>query len=210
MKNFLKSKKFKIILFILILGIACGFTYGYFKNIKDFADTNIKSKEPKVINKVANYELKESNSSYFKKEFKNLEKAYNEKEEKEPEYVEVLSKLFVADFYTLSNKYSRNDIGGTDFIHKSGVETFKNKAKDSFYSGIKTNFNDDRKQKLPEVSNVEVISNEAIEASYKDNKDENAYVVKLNLSYKENLSYPENVVLTFIHVGNDLKIIDVK
>ena len=45
---------------------------------------------------------------------------------------------------------------------------------------------------------------------YKDIEDENAYVVKVNLEYKKDLGYPEEVEISLLHNDKKLEIYKMK
>ena len=48
-------------------------------------------------------------------------------------YASVITQNFVADFFTLSNKESRNDVGGLQFFSTDLMENFQTSAIDNFY-----------------------------------------------------------------------------
>ncbi|MEG1351237.1 MAG: hypothetical protein RSC85_01995, partial [Bacilli bacterium] len=84
-----------IIIFILI-SIIIG---GYFLLNKKETKTNT----PLIINEIKdyNYKLKDNDSKIYKDLFKELKKVLDNKEVNEEEYVKLISKMFIMDFYTL-------------------------------------------------------------------------------------------------------------
>ena len=106
-----KSKKILIALIILVLLLIIGMlVYMFFFK----TDEN----EVKVIKTISKYgyTLDENETALYKEEFEKLDKVLSAKNVNYEDYAKEISKLFIIDFYTLSNKLSKNDIGGTQFI----------------------------------------------------------------------------------------------
>ena len=78
------------------------------------------------------------------------------------------------------------------------------------YKYIKSNLYGNRKQKLPEVNDVEIKSIKQI--SYKNNnyQDNSGYQVEVNINYVTDYDYPKEVTLTLIHEENKLVIVEIK
>ncbi len=191
-----------IILLLLLTVVVVGGFFAYQKlNVKETPIKKIKS-----ISTIDNYEysLKENATSYFKELFKNLEKTLNEKEIDEEEYMTLISKMFVADFFNLDNKVNKNDVGGKQFVYKNYRSDFEKYAMDTMYKTVESNVYGNRNQDLPIVTDVEVqkIKNEPYK--YGDSTDNNAYVVNFKITYKEDLGYQDSGSLIIIH--NDKKL----
>ena len=197
-----KSKKvFLIIIIIIILGVL-GY-FGYDKFIKK--DSNKEVKVIKKINKFG-YKLDANKPKLYKEYFNELEDILTEDEVNYDEYAKVVAKLFITDFYTLSNKKSKNDIGGLDFIKDSMKDSFIDEARSTFYRYIKIN-NDD--QVLPEVSEVLETSVSNTTFTYADQTtDENAYKVNIKWNYKEDLGYEKEANMILVNEDKKLYIIE--
>ena len=74
----------------------------------------------------------------------------------EEQYAKLVAQLFVADFYTINNKISNDDIGGIQFVHPDIRANFILKAKDTIYKYVKNNIYGNRHQELPIVTNVKI------------------------------------------------------
>lgn len=174
-----------IIILLIILGIL---VYGIIKNL-----TN-EVKETAVIDTIENYnyELTDNDTEYFKETFKELKNAL--KEENNEKYAELVSKLFIIDFYSLSSAVNKNDVGGVQFIEDNSRETFIKKAKDTIYKNVENNIYGDRVQDLPTVKEVTI---ENVEKTKKN--DVEYYNVLANISYEKEMGYPSKIRLTLTY-----------
>lgn len=155
------------------------------------------------------YHLHENDSELFRNKFNELKILLNGEMDEE-EYASLVGSLFVIDFYTLDNKLTNMDIGGLEYIHSSIKDNFILKSSDTIYKYIKNNMFGDRKQDLPIVSNVEVLSLKKITFSSEKVDDENAYQVEVGVSYEVDMNYPNKVLLTIVHENDKLVIVEVK
>ena len=123
-----KGTKRIIIIFVVIIVLA-GIIYYLINNF-----TGKEKNTVRVIdeNKEYGYVLEENETNLYKDLFKKLKKVLSKDEIDEKEYAELICKLFVSDFYNLDNKITKNDVGGTQFIHSNAKENFLLKAKDTF------------------------------------------------------------------------------
>ena len=182
-----KLKKGTKILIIVLVVILSLIGIGYYL-INNF--TNKGKSKVKVIdeNKEYGYVLEENETTLYKNLFKKLKKVLNKDEIDEKEYAELVCKLFVADFYNLDNKITKNDVGGTQFIHSNAQENFLLKAKDTFYKGIESDVYGDRNQKLPIV--IDITLKDIKEGTFEIGEEEvNSYIVNLKWEYKTDLDY---------------------
>lgn len=199
------NKDLIITLLFIVLGIAL-FSYIGLTIYKDFFK---KTNENTVIKNLDlyGYTLKENDTVIYKDEFDNLSKILNKKEVNYEEYAKSISKLFIIDFYTLSNKISNTDIGGLEFIYPEYVDNFKLKAKDTIYKYIEVNYNGERDQILPEVS--EVIIDSLNKSTYKIKEEEfESFELNISWNYKEDLGYQKKCKMTIIKNGNKLYIVE--
>ena len=79
-------------------------------------------------------------------------------------YASSIVQNFVADFFTLSNKNSRNDVGGSQFISSDVKDRFLESAINEFYLYLNQHIEAFNSEELPTVSNVNI---ENVEFSFK-------------------------------------------
>ncbi len=212
-----KSKKILIVLIIIvILSIIGIILYSYFS--KD------EPKEIKTIKSIPEYgyELKENETKIYKDEFENLDKILSEKEVNYEEYAKSIAKLFIIDLYTLDNKLSKNDIGGTDFIKEDMRDNFVDEVRSTFYKYLEV-YSEDRNQDLPEVSKIKDVSIENTSFVIYDTKSTttssksrtktklvgttvDAYKVTISWEYKEDFGYETEANMIIIKEDKKLYI----
>jgi hypothetical protein len=200
-------KKYKVgmmlIAILIILVSMIGISKIFLKK-----DTESKPKvETKIISNIEKYgyTLDDRDTKYMKETFKELESILNIDEINKEEYAKVLSKLFIIDFYTLSNKINKYDVGSLEYILNDKVEIFKNKAMDTIYSDIIDNTYKDRVQELPEITDVEIL--EIKKSKFELNKEEKeSYKITLKFSYKKDLGYDKEGTLHIIENNNKLEV----
>ena len=199
----LKVKRGKVLAVILVLGFV---TFLFFYN------SRVKLQVVTTVAEIDNYQYKmESNTTrIYKKYYKELEHELEDNKMDEENYASLVSKLFVIDYYTLNNKITNKNIGGVQFIHSNLRSSFIEKASNTMYKYIKSNLYGNRKQKLPEVNDVEIKSIKQI--NYKNNnyQDKSGYQVEVNINYVTDYDYPKEVTLTLIHEENKLVIVEIK
>ena len=115
--------------------------------------------------------------------------------------------MFVLDFYTLSDKDAKTDIGGKMFVHSAALSTFLTKAENTIYKYVENDLYGTREQELPTVDQIEIEKTEELPYSYQDTVDENAYQVTLKWTYKKDLDYQDEATLTFVHEDKKLSLI---
>ena len=198
------NKKTGVILLIILIltGVLGYYTYTNFfvKKAKE---------EVKEVSKIDNYgyTLYDNQSKEYKKMFEELNTVLLKEEIDYNKYVELISKMFIIDFYTLDNKLTNLNIGGVDFVHSSIVSNFKEKAKDTMYKYVESNVYGDRKQELPVVSSVNVDDITQKSFKYGKNIDSKAYYVKVRWSYKKDLGYETSKTLVFGHEDKKLALL---
>lgn len=203
----MKKSKLKIViimLFIIIILSLIG-VFGYLK-IFNKEDDN----EVKVVKKIDNYNynLKENETKLYSDNFDELEKLLKSDEINYESYAKSVAKLFIIDFYTLTNKLSKNDIGGTEFIKESMRDNFIEEARSTFYKYLEVK-SDKRTQKLPEVSNINEVTVESAEFKYSDKTiDKNVYRVTISWEYIEDLGYENEAKMIIVKENNKLYIVE--
>lgn len=201
-------KKKIISLTVIIVIILAIFIAYYLKNEQE-------NKEPEKIKVVDNiekygYSLYENKTSLYKNKFNELKEVLNAEEINEKKYAEILSELFVIDFYDLKSKVTNTDVGGLDFILEDIKEEFTSAAEDSLYRYIESNVYGERTQELPSVSSTKILSSTNFNFESEKNSDENAYEIEVEITYEKSLDYPTKVKITLVHNDNKLYIVEVK
>ena len=109
------------IVFILIIGIII---------ISRMFLSPKKVEEVKVVSTIEkyNYTLDNNETDVYQKYFKELDECLKKEEIDRVEYSNLISKLFVIDFYTLNNKITNKDIGGVQFLKEDIKKNFSLKA----------------------------------------------------------------------------------
>lgn len=197
-----KSRKIIISLIVIILIAIIGLIV--YKTV--FNDSQ---EEVKIIKSIKDYDynLKENETELYKTEFNELDKILSKKNVDYEEYAKSIAKLFIIDFYTLNNKLSKNDIGGTEFIKEDMRDNFIEEARSTFYKYVEVI--DGRTQELPEVSNITDVSVEKAEFKYSDKTiDENAYKVSISWDYVEDLGYEKEASMIIVKQDKKLYIVE--
>lgn len=202
----MKKNKFKTIFISVILVILAVSGYSIFNTIYSSSKS---IKKIKTIDSISQYDytLNDKSTKYYKQLFKELKEVLSNKPINDEEYAKSISKLFIADLYTLSNKLTSSDIGGVQYIYEPYKNDFISIAQDSLYSSVKSDIYGDRKQVLPEVSNVEVKSIKKKPFKLNDKTIDEAYSIDLKISYKKDLGYKENVNLALVKNDNKIEVV---
>lgn len=201
------KKGVKLVILVVILaliGVGIGVVVGNGKKKKVV--------EAKVVDSIEgyNYKLHDNDTDLYKKFFGELKKTLENDKVDEEEYVTIISKMFIADFFTLNNKITNDDIGGVDFVHQDALENFKVKAKDTVYKYVESNVYGNRDQELPVVSEIKDVSVSNTTISYKDINDSKAYKVVISFDYEKDLGYVKEKTLLFVHEDKVLSLIEIK
>lgn len=168
--------------------------------IKDLTN---KVKETETLDTIDNYSyvLTDSDTEYYKEQFKELKKILQTEEVNEEEYAKTISKLFLIDFYSLASSINKNDVGGSQYVEEAYRDTFIKKAKDTIYANVENNIYGDRKQELPNVTQVEIT---------KITKTKDGYETQASITYDKELGYAKEVILTLTKRENILEISSLK
>lgn len=204
-----KVKKILIVVLVLVAIISFGFVYYKLTN-KPSSKLDDAKKEDEIQTKEFDYTLYDNKSDLYKEYFGNLKDELLKDEVNDLEYAKIISKLFVVDFYSLSDKVTSTDVGGLDFIYEPIKENFLLKATDTIYKNIQSNVYGDRKQDLPKITAVEVKSIVPTPVTIGNLNDANGYSVTLSLTYEKEMGYPKEVTLTLVHVEKKIYIVEVK
>lgn len=208
-----------VLLILIIIGIVAFVMYNYLYDKKD--DTEVK-----VIKSIDNYgyTLKENETKLYKENFDELVNILNEKDVSKEDYAKCISKLFIIDFYTLSNKKSKNDVGGSEFVYPEIKDNFIEKARSTIYKYIESDV-EKRTQSLPTVSEIKDVTIEdttftiydktttTTTKRYKTTTSKkgttvDAYKVNITWDYSEDLGYEKEANIIIIEKENKLYIVE--
>ncbi len=183
-----KKKIIIIMMVIVLLGVG-GFCLWKYVVKKPQSKAQVVTVLDKSLDEYG-YSLTDKDSKYFKAEYEELKELLQKDKIDEKEYATKVARMFVIDFYTLSTKLNKYDVGGTEFFYDKKREMFETKAMDTVYASLLDNTYGDRKQELPEVTNVETVSTE--ETTYTLGGDKvDGYLIKLKISYEKDMKYDD-------------------
>ncbi|MDE6475635.1 MAG: ferrichrome ABC transporter substrate-binding protein [Erysipelotrichaceae bacterium] len=143
------------------------------------------------------YEAPKNPTNEQAKVYNELTDAIAQKAE-DSKLAELVALNFVYDFFTMSNKESKEDVGGMSYIPSSMKEEFKNFAKAYFYENYDTIVNLYGKEDLPKVIMHEVNQVEEEKITY-NKQTYNGYSVTLTLKY-QNTSFGAEALKTNMKV----------
>ena len=198
-----KIKKRRVLAAILVIGFV--FVLFLFKTRNQLQVVTVISEIDSY-----NYKLESNATRIYKKYYKELEEELSDNKVDEKNYASLISKLFIIDYYTLNNKVTNKDIGGVQFIHSNLQDSFITNASNTVYKYVKSDLYGNRKQKLPEVNDVEIKSINEIKYENREFQDSFGYEVVVSVGYVKDYDYPEEVTLTIIHEENKLVIVEVE
>lgn len=197
-----KGRVFILILLIVFTLVLCYFAFDKLSSKPKKAN---KTKEISSI-KEYGYTLKENATGYYKKLFKKLNTILSKDEVNFDDYADTECQMFVADFFNLDNKISKNDVGGVEFIYAPYKEDFTKYAMDGIYKSVLSNVYGTRKQELPVVSKVTCLKVKNDMFKYGDKSDSEAYVFNFDIEYADDLEYQDKGNLTIIHSDKKLEV----
>lgn len=152
------------------------------------------------------YTLDDLDTPLYKTYFNELKDILSKEELNWEDYAGGLTKLFVTDFYSLSNKITSSDIGGVEFIHHDMLDNFVMHAGDTIYNHVKNNVYGDRTQELPTVSNVTITEVVSESYTYNGNNYE-SYKVSATWEYEKDLGYDNSGTFYLIKDNNKLNVV---
>ncbi len=199
------SKKKVTIFIVAIVLIIAAIVLAIFLTHKNKDDDSIKVKSVDTIEGY-DYTLNSNATKYYKELFKELKEVLEADDVDQDKYAELVTKMFIADFYNLDNKLNKNDVGGIEFVYENFRGDFEKLASTSIYKNVESDISGKRTQDLPVVAKVSVEkgTNETFE--YGDNKDEEAYTANFDIEYENDLGYQTSGKITLIHNGKKLEV----
>lgn len=210
MKKKKKVSKKKVVRFIIIIIVLIALIGAIVIFSGRFTKKETKVKT--VVNVVDtikgyDYTLDDNETEYYKGLFQKLKEVLEADKVDEEKYATLVGQLFLADFFHLDNKITKNDIGGLQFVYDSFQSDFTKLAQSSIYHTVLSNIYGDRKQKLPKVVKVSVDNITSESYTYLEEKDEEAYQIDYSIEYEEDLGYQEKTTLVIVHHNDKLEII---
>ena len=189
-----------IIVFIYFIGgIVYNFAFDRNKESKKIDDG--------ITIKGFDYILYDNDLEIYKSEFKNLKNNLESEEIDYKEYAYSISKMFIIDLYSLDNKTSKYDVDGVEFVYPSAIENYNLNVMNTLNKYIKDNSDGDRKQELPEVKNVNILSDEDIKFNIGD-VEFNAYNIKVDIEYVKDLEYDKEAELIIVRQDKYLYVVE--
>ena len=200
-------KRFLIVLLIVLIltAVILWFVFG----------RGEKKQEPQTATVVETlddygYSLRSDATSLQKSLFEELKQVLNAEPINEEEYAKIVARSFIADFYTLDNKVTNNDVGGAQYFYSAVRDNFILSAQDSIYKYVESDLYGDREQELPIVTAVEVTSITSTTYTLGEVKDDKAYQVEATITYQKDLVYDSSRKLIIMHDENDhLSIVEI-
>lgn len=176
--------------------------------IKNYLDATNKRQIVKEIIEVGPYKLSVKETALEKEIKKELKIAIEAKDQNA--ILQQVSRYFVADYFTLNDKVSVNDIGGLQFVFTNNFKNFKTNAINSYYGDLPRFQEVYGEENLPAVESV--TASKVKNYNIKDlniKKKENS-VAKKAFSVDVNWTYQENEKLDTSKIVNKAKIIFVQ
>ncbi len=121
------------------------------------------------------YSIRNNATQLQKTLYKDLIKSLNEKPRNEKEIYELLAKNYVADFYTWTNKYRRNDVGGVQFVHEDIRANVFHQAQFKTYNDLYYYLENGGLAETLEVSDIRTLTSKSIEYFIHDKDGEDVF-----------------------------------
>lgn len=199
------KKSFKILLFVVIILVLV--FVGYKLTNKKTEDKKVKVEDSL---EEYGYVLNENETQYYKDLFKELKKVLNSDNVDEEKYATLVGQLFLADFYNLDNKITKNDIGGVQFVYTPYQSDFSKFAVESIYHYVENSLYEKRDQELPIVTSVDITNIKQTSFDYQEKTDEEAWTFNYKINYEIDLGYQTEGTMTLVHNEKKLEIVDLK
>lgn len=206
----MKKKKGRIkawskgIILIIILFLFAGIgLYFYGTTLKEKGDI-VNTTEVKETIEKYNYNLNDNVTNYYKQEFDKLKTLEDEKE-----IASQVAKLYVIDLFSIDYKINKYEVTSSQYFYSDKRDMHTRKVIDNLYNTVEDNSYADRHQDLPEVVDVEVLSNNDDEYKLNDTAVK-SYVVELKITYKKDLGYDTKSKVTLVKDTNNISVVNYK
>ena len=168
-----------------------------------------KVEKTKVVDSINNYSytLDDRDTKLMKETYNELKDILNKDQIDYEAYAKTLAKLFVIDLFTMNNKINRYDVGSTEYVYPESLDNFKTNVEDTIYKTIENNSDGKRKQDLPEVSSIELVSSDTNEYVIGEEAYD-SFVISLNWNYEYDLGYDKQATITLIQLEKKLYVVE--
>ena len=205
LKSMKKSDIFKMFFALISLFLIFGIVFYFYGTLQ-------RKEEPVNVSKVESnipeydYYINDNASSYYKSEFAKLKEILEAEEVDDNAYITELAKVFIIDLLSLNNKFNKYVVTSSQYFNTAKKDMFINKVVDNFYDYIEDNAYNDRKQLLPEVS--EVVMDELKTTTYKMGEESvDAYEISADVSYVSDLGYDKKVDVILVKEDNKYSVV---
>ncbi|MDE5978135.1 MAG: hypothetical protein K2G70_06720 [Turicibacter sp.] len=180
-------------LFLIITLLLMGLLLYQFKGLTGSGKTNdlanVSDSVTSEDNLEKEYQLASTATDYQKEIFDELVTAHRSYKETRTQdskenYAALVVKNFIADFYTLSNKAGRNDIGGMQFIAADLMPTFRQQAIDNFYENLDFYVKANDTNSLITVKDVTILTVNLNDSMEVDDEEVNCVSVQASWTYE--------------------------
>ncbi len=141
-----------------------------------------KEEEKIEISENAVYLVPEDPTAYMKTAYDEVSASLKDADEEEE--AQALAKLFVADFFTLSNKESDTDVGGLNYIPSGAYEDMEQYARFYFYNNYSMIVSQLGEEQLPCVKDVTVNDVQTSTITY-DGQSYDGYLIEVDIAYED-------------------------
>lgn len=221
-----KQQSKVLVMFSLIMSLLIVGTGGYYIIKTRNASTGV---ENAGYTKDEAYSIRNNATAYQKELYSELKEALKEEPVNDEKVAGLVAQNFVADFYTWTNKFRLNDIGGLQFVHEDTRTSAYQYAQTTTYQDLYYYLNNGGLDKTLEVTKVNVVSVTPFEffQEAKDGKEEmydkkqqktikgnkvSAYHVSLSWEYEETdkiktSEYEKDALFTIVKNKDGLQMI---
>ncbi len=196
-----------LICIVIIILLLCGVAFAWYK-LRSSKPAEEVPTEIKKLDAIEGYDysLEDRDTEIYKENFSSLREVLNKSEINYDEYAKYLSKLYIIDLYTISNKVNQYDVGASEFVIEEKRENFELKVRDTLYKYVEDNTYGKRVQVLPEVVSVEVVESKSETIKVLE-QDYEGFTVTLSWNYVKDLGYDKKCVLKLIKKDNKLYVV---
>lgn len=152
------------------------------------------------------YTLNDDVTAYYQQEFDALKVMSTDNTKTDEDIASQVAKLFVIDLYSINYKVNKYEVTSAQYFYSDKKDMHTQKVIDKLYNLVEDNSYNDRKQQLPEVTNVTI--NKIDTGSYKlsDSNTQKSYIIDLSITYKEDMGYDTNCLVTMVKDSNNINL----
>src|SRR5574344_2313169 len=183
----------KGIIYILILFVLAGVVLYFYGRMQRKSDQPVNTAVVKDTIEKYGYTLNDDVTDYYQQEFDLLKDMAQDSTKTDEDIAKQVAKLFVIDLYSIDYKINKYEVTSSQYFYSDKQDMHKQKVIDKLYNLVEDNAYADRKQDLPEVSDVTIIK--TTKGTYKlGEKEVTSYIVNLNINYVKDLGDRKSVV----------------